>query len=231
MTVEDVTSGPEGYVYVATNPAMPDIVKIGSTTQRDPKSRISQLFTTSVPVPFELVYAAAIAGDPSTVERALHTAFAPQRMHPGREFFEIEPYQVVAILRLLDVADVTEEARSDVDAEISRVDRTARERAKQKKPWFNFFKLGLPAGSVLSFLRDDKVKVEVVDERQVCLIEVPDSKYPPDVVVGDERWHLSPLTKVLLGVEWGPQPTPWWRVEDGRRLSELHDEWWASVRP
>ena len=51
----------EGYVYVATNPAMPNMVKIGSTTQSDPQSRITSLFTTSVPVPFELEYAAAVA--------------------------------------------------------------------------------------------------------------------------------------------------------------------------
>ena len=81
-TTEDRTAGGgtacyEGYVYVATNSAMPNMVKIGSTTQHDPQSRITALFTTSVPLPFELEYAAAIADDPARVERALHRAFAP----------------------------------------------------------------------------------------------------------------------------------------------------------
>lgn len=130
----------EGYVYVATNPAMPDMVKIGSTTQSDPQSRISSLFTTSVPVPFELEYAAAIADDPVKVERALHEAFQPQRLHPKREFFKVEPYQVIAILKLLDVADVTEQAKSEVEAEISQEDRDARELVR-RRPTLNFDEL------------------------------------------------------------------------------------------
>ena len=79
--------------------AMPNMVKIGSTAQHDPQTRITALFTTSVPLPFELEYAAAIAGDPVRVERALHQAFAPQRLHPKREFFKVEPDQVIAILK------------------------------------------------------------------------------------------------------------------------------------
>ena len=221
-----VTSGPEGYVYVATNPAMPDIVKIGSTTRRDAESRISQLFTTSVPVPFKLEYAAAIADDPSGVEKALHKVFAPQRLHPRREFFSIEPYQVIAILRLLNVADVTEEARSDIEAETSPVDREARDRVK-RRPQFDFYELGLSEGSVLSFVRDDEVKVEVFDNKRVRLIAVPGGKYP-DVVFNDRPRHLSPLSRDLLEVEWNPNPTQHWRVEGGRILSELYDERWPG---
>ena len=126
------TASSEGYVYIATNPAMPDMVKIGSTRQGDPQSRITSLFTTSVPVPFELEYAAAIAGDPVRVERALHQAFQPQRLHPKREFFNVEPYQVIAILKLLDVADITEQAKTDVEAEISQEDRDALELVRRR---------------------------------------------------------------------------------------------------
>ena len=166
----------EGYVYVATNPAMPNMVKIGSTTQADPQSRISSLFTTSVPVPFELEYAAAIADDPVEVERALHTAFAPQRLHRKREFFNVEPGQVIAILRLLD-ADITEQAKSEVEAEISQEDRDARERVR-RRPTLNFFELDLPEGSILTYRDDKRVKAQVVDARRVRLIELPDDEYP-----------------------------------------------------
>ena len=122
----------EGYVYVATNPAMPNLVKIGSTAKGDPQTRISSLFTTSVPVPFDLEYAAALADEPVKVERALHKAFQPQRLHPKREFFEVEPFQVIAILKLLDVADITEEAKSEVEAEISQEDRDARAKVRRR---------------------------------------------------------------------------------------------------
>jgi len=43
-------------VYVLANSAMPDIVKIGNTTQADIKTRMNQLYTTGVPVPFECVF-------------------------------------------------------------------------------------------------------------------------------------------------------------------------------
>ena len=212
----------EGYVYVATNPAMPDMVKIGSTIQSDPQSRITSLFTTSVPVPFELEYAAAIADDPVKVERALHQAFEPQRLHPKREFFKVEPYQVIAILKLLDVADITEQAKSDVEAEISQEDRDALELVK-RRPTLNFDELDLSEGSILTYLRDERVKAEVVDERRVRLIELPDDEYPA-VVFDDEPKYLSPLSRDLLGVARHVHPTKYWRVEDGRSLLEIYNE-------
>lgn len=48
-------------VYVLTNPAMPGIVKIGKTNREDPQVRMSELYTTGVPLPFEC----AIASDKS----------------------------------------------------------------------------------------------------------------------------------------------------------------------
>lgn len=217
----DTTASYEGYVYVATNPSMPNMVKIGRTTRHDPQSRITALFTTSVPLPFELEYAAAIVDDPVGVERALHQAFAPYRLHPRREFFEVDAYQVIAILRLLD-ADITEHAKSDVEAEKSQEDKIALARVK-RRPVLNFGELGLSEGSVLTFLRDEKVKAEVFDDRRVRLIELPEGGYPA-VVLDDEPKYLSPLSRDLLGVENYVQPTGYWRVADGRSLLQIYDE-------
>ena len=47
----------EGIVYVLTNPAMPRMVKIGRTG-REIGARLSDLYTTGVPLPFECEYAA-----------------------------------------------------------------------------------------------------------------------------------------------------------------------------
>ena len=43
----------EGSVYVLTNPAMPNMVKIGKTT-RDVELRLADLYSTGVPLPFAL---------------------------------------------------------------------------------------------------------------------------------------------------------------------------------
>ena len=49
----------EGRVYVLTNPAMPNMVKIGKTT-RDVELRLADLYSTGVPLPFECEYAAKV---------------------------------------------------------------------------------------------------------------------------------------------------------------------------
>ena len=49
----------EGSVYVLTNPAMPNIVKIGKTT-RNVELRLADLYSTGVPLPFECEYAAKV---------------------------------------------------------------------------------------------------------------------------------------------------------------------------
>jgi hypothetical protein len=73
-------------VYVLTNPAMPGLIKIGRTDQEDANSRIGQLYTTGVPVPFTIEFACKVP-NAEDVERALHIAFAPNRINPKREFF------------------------------------------------------------------------------------------------------------------------------------------------
>lgn len=95
-------------VYVLTNPAMPGIVKIGMTERDDVQPRMSELYSTGVPLPFECVIARQLDDvDAARVENALHTAFDPNRINPSREFFEIEPEQVEALLQVMPGRDVT----------------------------------------------------------------------------------------------------------------------------
>ena len=65
-----------GIVYVLTNPAMPDIVKIGKTARGAVDARLSELYATGVPVPFECASARPVV-DESRVEKAFHLAFGP----------------------------------------------------------------------------------------------------------------------------------------------------------
>jgi len=56
-------------IYVLTNAAMPELVKIG-ITDGEVADRIRQLDTTSVALPFECFYAAEVV-DAEKVERAI----------------------------------------------------------------------------------------------------------------------------------------------------------------
>ena len=99
-------------VYVLTNEAMPGLVKIGKTSHDNPETRVNQLYTTGVPVPFTIEYACRVL-DAREVERVLHNAFDLQRINPNREFFEIEPHHVIGVLKLLSQEDVTEVVKSE----------------------------------------------------------------------------------------------------------------------
>ena len=57
-------------IYVLTNPAMPDLVKIVKTT-RDVSLRLSDLYTTLVQLPFGCEYTAKVKGVDQT-EKAFH---------------------------------------------------------------------------------------------------------------------------------------------------------------
>ena len=83
-------------VYVLANPAMPGLVKIGRTSSEEAVTRIAHLYSTGVPFPFKLEFACKVE-NPDEVEQSLHTAFAPNRVNPKREFFSIDPGQAIAI--------------------------------------------------------------------------------------------------------------------------------------
>ena len=98
-------------VYVLTNAAMPGIVKIGMTDRPDVQQRMGDLYTTGVPLPFDCVVAREIEDrEAAEIERALHTAFGPNRINPSREFFQVEPEQVEVLLRVMPGRDVTPQA-------------------------------------------------------------------------------------------------------------------------
>lgn len=61
---------------------MPGLVKIGMTTREDMDSRMKELYSTGVPEPFECQFACKVKkSDCVKIEKALHIAFAPQRIN------------------------------------------------------------------------------------------------------------------------------------------------------
>ena len=105
-------------VYALTNPAMSGFVKIGMTNETSVQARMSNLYSTRVPFPFECAIAWEIEDrDAGEIEKALHAAFGPYRVNPSREFFEIDPEQVQALLRVIPGRDVTPEITRRTESE------------------------------------------------------------------------------------------------------------------
>ena len=141
----------EGVVYVLINEAMPDLVKIGKANLPVGK-RIKELFTTSVPLPFECFHASKVQ-DMDFVEKQLHDAFHDSRVHPKREFFRISPERVQAALLLAQVEDATpaDDVLEDTD------DKLALSKARAFRPPFNFRMVDIPNGATLQFVKNAEI--------------------------------------------------------------------------
>ena len=157
-----------GIVYLLTNPVMPGLVKIGMTTREDMDSRMKELYSTGVPVPFECQFACKVKkSDCAKIEKALHTAFAPQRINANREFFRIQVEQAKAILELFHHEDVTVEVSDEIDNDLTDDDKAASAKAVVRRPSLNFYEMGMQKGDVLHWKDDPSITVTVNSERRV----------------------------------------------------------------
>lgn len=192
-------------VYLLTNPVMPDLVKVGRTTNLE--ERLRSLSTHSgVPVPFEVFYACEVS-DSARVERQIHEGFGDHRINPKREFFRINPDRVLAILKLVELRDVT----PFEDVVEDRVEQESLNRERNRRENFKFSLLGLGPGSVLTFLRDESIQATVIDDRRISFEgkETSLSSSALEILRGRYGYHARTIA--------GPQ---YWCYE-GRTLSEI----------
>ncbi len=199
-------------VYVLTNPAMPGLTKIGKTRQEDIQTRLGQLYTSGVPVPFECAYACNVR-DCTKVEDALHLAFGNTRVNPRREFFKIEPERVIAVLKLLAVEEVTPQVEEELSEGLDSTDMESRENLERtRRPNMNFIEMGIPLGAMLSYV-DGDVQVTVVDARHV--------NFKGRVM------FLTAVTKEIMGLDYSVQPAPHWTYE-GKTLRKIYEETYSD---
>lgn len=197
----------EGIVYILTNPAMPNLVKIGMTTREEISQRMSELYTTGVPIPFECSYAGKVS-DVKKVERAFHKAFGPYRINPNREFFEIDDSQAIGLLELICDENVTPEIVTELD-KVDSVSKDAGKRfAKNKRPRFNFEEMGIPIGSIIHSNYND----------ETCLVE--DER---NVVYRNESMSFTKATTLMLDIPYNVSPGNYW-IYQGRKFKEIYEE-------
>ena len=199
-----------GIVYVLSNPAMPKMVKIGQTKRDKIDARLKELYSTGVPLPFVCEYACRVSvSDCEKIERALHAAFAPQRVNKNREFFEVEIEQVVAILKLFNREDVTQEVTEELNNELTVDDREAVVQFKSRRPRLNYYELGMKPGDKLVFIDDRTKEVTITDERRVSY--------------EGEQYSLTAITIKLLNLPYNISPAGHWEF-NGKKLQDIYDE-------
>ena len=206
----------EGIVYVLSNPAMENYIKIGVTsghTAKEVQDRMRQLDTTGVPRAFNCEYA-ALVNNYQKVEDALLTAFGENRVRSSREFLEgIPPFRVKAILKLHEITDVTPGAAiADAGTAESGGDSVEK---PVRTPAFRFSMARMAIGDELHWADNEEITCKVVADNL-------------RVEFSGEEHALSWLTAHLKG--WKAryaQVGPYW-LHQGKTLDEWRAEYLES---
>ncbi|MGV6852803.1 MAG: GIY-YIG nuclease family protein [bacterium] len=194
-------------IYILTNEAMPDIIKIGKT-ERPIEQRMRDLYTSGVPVPFECFHASVVDRS-KNVESRLHSAFEKYRVNKNREFFEINPESVLEILEMVELQDVT----PNVDVVETVEDTKAMTRLEQRAERFSFKMVGIPIQAMLTFLKDDSITCTVLENNKVLF-------------QGKESSLSGAALDVLhnLGHHWkSAQGAAYWQYE-GKTLKDIREQ-------
>ena len=130
-----------GIIYVLTNPSMPGLIKIGRTDRELPIERMSELFSTGVPEPFECVGAYEVQ-DSREVERIVHTTLNQYRVSPRREFFRVPPQDAIIVIESQNPRDVTSYLSELLDA---------RSVSEFRRPVQDFIEMGYSLGDKFDY--------------------------------------------------------------------------------
>ena len=177
-------------IYILTNPVIPDLIKIGRTTNLE--ERVKSLSSHSgVPVPFE-VYYACIVSDSSKVEKHIHDGFGDHRINPRREFFRINPERILSILKLVEIQNIT----PNVDYVEDPDEQKSLNNERGRRTNFTFSSVGIPVGTTLHFVRDENVTVTVVDDKNVEFEGEVKSLTQSSLILlnRDHGWNSSSVT-------------------------------------
>jgi hypothetical protein len=98
---EDKGAGIRGWVYVITNTAMPDLVKVGYSL-KDPALRARKLNHTGSPHPYSVEYDVLVR-DPRLVEQQVHASLTAKL--EGKEWFRCSVADAIQAIRLVTGAN------------------------------------------------------------------------------------------------------------------------------
>lgn len=150
----------KGFIYIMTNPALKDMVKIGYAT--DVESRRKQLSTTALPYEYEIYATYETSGN--LEDKKLHTMIdnlnPDLRISKNREFFVLSPEDAYELLESIATISGTKD-------KLKKVKIAPAKKQRRKRPPVNFAKCNIPIGAELVYVEDSSVIVTVVGERKV----------------------------------------------------------------
>lgn len=193
-------------VYILTNESMPEVIKVGITS--DLVQRLKQLDNTSTPLPFECFYAVEVE-EAAKIEKLMHQGLDDYRIRQNREFFNCAPEKAKSLLQIAETMGGTDVTPSS--AVVNDLgDLQALEAAHKKRGRFNIASLGIEPGEVLMFKKDPGITVSVIDEHYVNYL--------------GEKHSLSSAALAALqqqGYDWSAVQGPAWWMYHGKTLTSL----------
>ena len=101
----------KGWVYIITNKAMPDLLKVGFST-KDPELRADELHTTGIPHRYVVEYD-VLVHEPYTVEQKAHMLL--KSYHENKEWFKCDiPTAIIAIRQAANNTIILESNKHDL---------------------------------------------------------------------------------------------------------------------
>lgn len=200
-----------GILYVMTT-VVPGLVKIGKTGTTNFDSRMYSLERNGYSNVTGLKRRFAIeVEDYDEKESLLDTIFSKSNV-VGTELFAIDVNIVVQLLSSFDgtviypVSEDKERVFDDATAEVvKQTEKTASGKAKR----FRFSMVDIPEGAELTYIKDQTIRVTVVDDGHVSY--------------RGKTYSMSALAQELGGFATPTQGTQWFAY-NGKKLTDLRDE-------
>ncbi len=112
----------KGLIYILTNPAFPNYLKIGKTT-RSTKERVKELSSsTGVPQEFNIAYEIRCS-DCDGAEKLIHQQLEKYRVSKSREFFSVNLEKAISMLNTIAYDQLTKEVhalKKSIDVKVQK---------------------------------------------------------------------------------------------------------------
>lgn len=189
-----------GYIYIMTNPALKDMVKIGFAA--DVEARRRQLSTTALPYEYEIYATYETSGnlEDKKLHRMIDNLNPDLRVSSNREFFVMSPQEAYELLEAIATI-------SGTTGKLKKVKTNEGKKQTVRKPPVNFAKCGIPIGAKLIFIEDPSVVATVVSERKV--------EYNSEIT------SLSAISDAIKGYS---TPGPSMFTYNGKKVSDIARE-------
>ncbi len=203
----------KGYIYILTNPAFPQYVKLGYA--KNVETRLKTLNASSA-VPFAFRLYATYEVSKKLTDKGLHKLI--DQLNPDlrtidevdgkkrvREFYAMSREDAYSLLESIAKISGTERKLKKV-APTSQQSKDEKKASEDRQGPLKFSECDIPVGSKLQFARDKSIEVEVVDDRHV--------EYKGEVT------SLSRVAQLLLKKKYGVQGPAYFEYK-GKLLVDL----------